>query len=219
MTENLVLVPLGNRLCSSARFACNSAIRALCASMSSMPAALRTRTMPSRPGTRNRLKTTLPVRYGQDFVTLLDGRCRLSRTVRERLQALVSDLGGEDALSRAVRHGLIRRCAVARWIPGVTRQRFRGGGRRPRRNLCTVEPVPGLDSLPRERLGPPCIHPVTTIQIYLASSAAGPAGGRCHKRGAPWGASLGGGAATCDLTERIEHCAGSRRETGYRTAR
>jgi hypothetical protein len=51
--------------------------------------------MPSRPGTRNRLKTTLPVRYGKDFVTLLDGRCRLSREVRERLQALTDDLGGE----------------------------------------------------------------------------------------------------------------------------
>jgi hypothetical protein len=68
--------------------------------------------MPSKPGTRNRLKTTLPVRYGQDFVTLLDGRCRLSRTVRARLQALVSDLGGEGGLS----HQQKSMCKRAIWI-------------------------------------------------------------------------------------------------------
>ena len=68
--------------------------------------------MPSRPGTRNRLKTTLPVRYGQDFVTLLDGRCRLSREVRERLQALTSDLGGETELSHAQRS----LCRRAVWL-------------------------------------------------------------------------------------------------------
>jgi hypothetical protein len=68
--------------------------------------------MPSRPGTRNRLKTTLPVRYGQDFVALLDRRCRLSRTVRDRLQALVDSLGGESGLS----HQQMSMCKRAIWV-------------------------------------------------------------------------------------------------------
>ena len=68
--------------------------------------------MPSRPGTRNRLKTTLPVRYGKEFVTLLDGRCRLSREVRERLQALENDLGGGSALSHQQRS----MCKRAIWL-------------------------------------------------------------------------------------------------------
>jgi hypothetical protein len=68
--------------------------------------------MPSRPGMRNRLRHTLPTRYGQDFVASLDGRFRLSREVCSRLQALTSDLGGESALSHQQRS----MCKRAIWI-------------------------------------------------------------------------------------------------------
>jgi hypothetical protein len=68
--------------------------------------------MPSKPGMRNRLRHTLPTRYGQDFVASLDGRFRLSREVRRRLEALVSDLGGESALS----HAQISLCRRVTWI-------------------------------------------------------------------------------------------------------
>ena len=68
--------------------------------------------MPSKPGMRNRLRHTLPTRYGQDFVASLDGRFRLSREVCSRLQALTSDLGGESALSHAQRS----LCRRAVWL-------------------------------------------------------------------------------------------------------
>ncbi len=57
--------------------------------------------MRTKPVTRCRLPRTLPIRYRQDFASIMDGRSRLSREVRNRLQALVGDLGGQDALSHA----------------------------------------------------------------------------------------------------------------------
>jgi hypothetical protein len=44
---------------------------------------------------------TMPVKYGQDFAALMDGRTRLGREVRDRYSALVSDLGGNESLSHA----------------------------------------------------------------------------------------------------------------------
>lgn len=66
--------------------------------------------MTGKKGMRSGLKTTLPVRYGQDFVTQLDGRCRLSKTVSVRLEALEGDLGG--VLSHAQRS----LCRRAVWL-------------------------------------------------------------------------------------------------------
>jgi hypothetical protein len=62
--------------------------------------------MSGKPGMRSRLKRTLPVKYGQDFVSTLDGRYRLGREVRSRLDAIEADLGG--MLSHAQR-SLVRR--------------------------------------------------------------------------------------------------------------
>ena len=47
---------------------------------------------------------TLPVRYGQNFAAMLDGRCRLAREVRDRLQALIADLGGETCAVAPTKH-------------------------------------------------------------------------------------------------------------------
>jgi hypothetical protein len=68
--------------------------------------------MPSKPGMRNRRRHTLPAKYGEDFVTRLDARYRLGREVHRRLQALMSDLGGEAALSHAQRS----LCERATWL-------------------------------------------------------------------------------------------------------
>jgi hypothetical protein len=83
--------------------------------------------MPSRPGMRNRLRHTLPTRYGQDFVASLDGRFRLSREVRSRLQALVNDLGGEDALSHQQR-SMCRRAIWAELMLEHEESRIAEGG-------------------------------------------------------------------------------------------
>jgi hypothetical protein len=68
--------------------------------------------MPSKPGLRNRLKRTLPVRYGQDFAVMMGARTRLGREVRDRLQALVTDLGGQGTLS----HAQYSLCKRAVWL-------------------------------------------------------------------------------------------------------
>jgi hypothetical protein len=43
----------------------------------------------------------MPIRYRQDFATVMDGRSRLAREVRDPLSALLADLGGEDVVSHA----------------------------------------------------------------------------------------------------------------------
>jgi hypothetical protein len=68
--------------------------------------------MPSKPGMRNRLRHTLPAKYGSDFVATLDGRFRLSKEVHRRLQTLIADLGGEGAMS----HAQISLCRRAIWL-------------------------------------------------------------------------------------------------------
>ena len=68
--------------------------------------------MPSRPGMRNRLKTTLPMRFGQDFVASLDGRCRLSREVREPAASFDDRLRWGNALSHQQRS----MCKRAIWL-------------------------------------------------------------------------------------------------------
>ena len=43
--------------------------------------------------------TDVEARYQEDFLLHLDGRVRVAKSLRERLGALVSDLGGHDSLS------------------------------------------------------------------------------------------------------------------------
>jgi hypothetical protein len=68
--------------------------------------------MAGKKGARSKLLRTLPVRYGQDFAAVMDGRTRLGREVRDRVQALVIDLGGADTLSHAQRS----LCRRAIWL-------------------------------------------------------------------------------------------------------
>lgn len=64
--------------------------------------------MSGKPGMKSKLMRTLPVRYRQDFAAVMDGRTRLGREVRDRIAALVQDLGGDDTLSH-VQRSLCRR--------------------------------------------------------------------------------------------------------------
>jgi hypothetical protein len=50
-------------------------------------------------GMKARLRKELPVKFGTDFVEQMDGRSLLGREVRSRMDALVSDPGGEGSLS------------------------------------------------------------------------------------------------------------------------
>jgi hypothetical protein len=55
-----------------------------------------------------RLLAAIPAKYTPDFMERLDKRTVLGKAVRERHQAVMADLGGEEALS-AVKRSLVRR--------------------------------------------------------------------------------------------------------------
>lgn len=55
-----------------------------------------------------RLLASIPEKYSPDFLERLDKRTVLGRAVLDRYESVVSDLGGDDALS-TVKHSLVRR--------------------------------------------------------------------------------------------------------------
>jgi hypothetical protein len=48
---------------------------------------------------KSSLPTDIPAKYSEGFLEEMDGRTEISRNLRHRLNALVSDLGGFDGLS------------------------------------------------------------------------------------------------------------------------
>lgn len=55
--------------------------------------------MSGKPGQKSDKATEIAERFGEDFLESMDGRGRTVRTLRQRLGALVSDLGGAPHLS------------------------------------------------------------------------------------------------------------------------
>ena len=55
--------------------------------------------MSGKKGQKGSKPTELAERYEEGFLDSLDGRVRVAKSLRERLGALVSDLGGLDGLS------------------------------------------------------------------------------------------------------------------------
>jgi len=55
--------------------------------------------MSGKPGQKGTKATEISKRFRADFLEMLDGRAEVTRTLRERLSALISDLGGLDGLS------------------------------------------------------------------------------------------------------------------------
>jgi len=55
-----------------------------------------------------RLLASIPERYSPDFMDRLDKRTVLGRAVLERYQSVMSDLGGEEALT-SIKRSLVRR--------------------------------------------------------------------------------------------------------------
>jgi hypothetical protein len=55
-----------------------------------------------------KLSASLPANYRPDFLTQLDGRTTLGKAVRERHEAILTDLGGPDSLS-SIKLSLVRR--------------------------------------------------------------------------------------------------------------
>lgn len=67
---------------------------------------------------RNGKNSDLPKRYTEAWLEGLDGRTRLAQAVRARADALMADLGGEDALSYQQRS----LCRRAIWMEAVIEQ-------------------------------------------------------------------------------------------------
>jgi hypothetical protein len=55
--------------------------------------------MGGKQGAKSDKATEIAERYHEDFMSQLDGRVRVARTLRDRLRALTNDLGGVGGLS------------------------------------------------------------------------------------------------------------------------
>jgi hypothetical protein len=55
--------------------------------------------MAGKAGQKSTLNTEVSTRYDGDFMSQLDGRAKVARTLRDRLRALTNDLGGIPNLS------------------------------------------------------------------------------------------------------------------------
>jgi hypothetical protein len=58
---------------------------------------------------------TIPDRYSPDFADRLDGRTTIAKAIRERIEAIETDMGGADGLSHA-RRSLVRRVV---WLEAI----------------------------------------------------------------------------------------------------
>jgi hypothetical protein len=66
-----------------------------------------------------RLLATIPTKYRADFIERLDKRTVLGRAVHDRYQAVVSDLGGEEALSTIKRSHVRRLVTLESMLEGI----------------------------------------------------------------------------------------------------
>ncbi len=65
--------------------------------------------MSGKRGQKGTGSTEIADRYSADFLEELDGRVRTAKTLRQRLRALIADLGGESELSYQ-EMSLVKRC-------------------------------------------------------------------------------------------------------------
>lgn len=72
--------------------------------------------MAGKRGQRSELPTDVDPRYTDDFLEAMDGRARVARTLRDRMRALLADLGGPDQLSYMERSLVKRAIHVERLI-------------------------------------------------------------------------------------------------------
>jgi hypothetical protein len=66
-----------------------------------------------------RLLATIPTKYRADFIERLDKRTVLGKAVHDRYQAVVADLGGEEALSTIKRAHVRRLVTLESMIEGI----------------------------------------------------------------------------------------------------
>ena len=69
----------------------------------------------------------VPVKYNTDFMAEMDGRVEVARTLRERLAAYYSDLGGQANLSRMEQSICKRIVHVERWAEKTELTMAHGG--------------------------------------------------------------------------------------------
>jgi hypothetical protein len=67
------------------------------------------------PDKSPKLLATIPDKYSPDFADRLDGRTLIAKAIRERIEAIESDMGGADSLSHA-RRSLVRRVV---WLEAI----------------------------------------------------------------------------------------------------
>ncbi|HEX3915539.1 MAG TPA: hypothetical protein VHW71_18725 [Steroidobacteraceae bacterium] len=77
-------------------------------------------------GKSEKLLTALPADYSADWLERFDKRTKVWRAANDREQALISDAGGDEALSHA-RRSLIRRAVFLELLAETQEMRFTSG--------------------------------------------------------------------------------------------
>ena len=82
--------------------------------------------MAGKAGQVSEKPAAMPERYAPDFLSRMDGRCKVARVLRDRLHALTQDLGGTDAMSYQQRSLCMRAIHLEARIEGWENQLAQG---------------------------------------------------------------------------------------------
>lgn len=127
--------------------------------------------MSGKPGQRPSQPTTPPERFEPGFIATTDMRFALPKLLRARLQELVGDLGGADALSYQER-SLAERLIHLEWQIGEWEALARDG--KPVDHARYLHAVNALNGLVRSLGLKRRAKPVPTLAEFLADRAEQP---------------------------------------------
>lgn len=125
--------------------------------------------MSGKPGMQGTQPTTPPERFEPGFIARTDMRYALPKLLRERLRALVADLGGADALSYQER-SLAERLIHLEWQLGEWEALARDG--KPVDHARYLHAVNALNGLVRSLGLKRRAKPIESLPEYLARKAA-----------------------------------------------
>ena len=125
--------------------------------------------MAGKRGQKGRKATEIAERYQEDFLEAMDGRGRIVKTLRQRLGALVADLGGLAELSYQERSLCRRVIHLERHIERKELSLAHGGTVEETDYLSAINCLSGLFSkIGIKRRS----KPVMSLQDYLSGKAA-----------------------------------------------
>jgi hypothetical protein len=127
--------------------------------------------MAGKPGQQGTQPATPPERFEPGFIAMTDMRFALPKLLRSRLQELVADLGGADALSYQER-SLAERLIHLEWQLGEWEALARDG--KPVDQARYLHAVNALNGLVRSLGMKRRQKPVPTLQEFLAGRAEHP---------------------------------------------